>query len=362
MPKISFEADRGMVWYSLLMKGVDSSWGDRTDTQHELVGKTEEYFEKHPLVEDLVLKVNRIKEEADNEIIFWFALVHEHPERKGEVLDLIEKHKGYKNIPEPEQLLDRFLSALDRFGQENQELAGLINPYIEEDLQEREGRRDKFENRTREIIDFFKPYADTTPQTEVVFLTTSFIEQKDTGRAVPFHNTIVVKSHIDNVDNQKHEFLHNITNPIVEKLSLTDEQEQKILDLSSGGLREQYEVPVSILQETLVRTYNDYFSKNEEPPNLESFQKKLDGIPEEKLQSMIDKPRNSGEKQRLEEMDITTPAELREKSEEYYDKYKKDALTERLFKIYEDYDAEKARNPNLAFEDFFLENFRDVLR
>ncbi len=48
-------------------------------------------------------------------------------------------------------------------------------------------------------------------------------------------------SHIDNIDNQDHEFSHSIINPIVEKLSqqLTDEQKESVSKLASEKLRQR---------------------------------------------------------------------------------------------------------------------------
>lgn len=187
------------------------------------------------------------------------------------------------------------------------------------------------------------------------------LDKKDSGSAFVFDNELVLKTHIDNTDNLDHEFSHSIINPIVEKLSecLSSEQKDKISQLASRELKQDYGSDYfSLLCEELIRTYNDVFKKGERPQRYEDFNQNISSVDDEMFQKVLNK--NDNLRKKLEQLNIGSLAELKEKAEEYYNKFQKNQLRDIIFGLYQEYSSSTSRG-GINFEDFILKRLPEVL-
>ncbi|MEK7120265.1 MAG: hypothetical protein AAB824_01865, partial [Patescibacteria group bacterium] len=183
------------------------------------------------------------------------------------------------------------------------------------------------------------------------------LDRINTGSAFIFGEELVLKTHIDNPDNLEHEFSHSMINPIVEKLSqyLTDEQKEKISELASENLKQDYdEGYFSLLCEEFIRTYNDVFKKGEKPQTYETFVQKISGISEEQFQKFLAQSKNL--KARCEELGITTIEDFKNKSQEYFERFEKNQLRDLIFEIYQEY-SNRPDKETENFERFVLAKF-----
>jgi len=223
------------------------------------------------------------KQEVDEETLYNLALTYQHPERAEKVLEMVAKYKPHvKNPQEVHQKLLEILGTLEQTFS-NSPLAEKFATEIENDRNERLNRLEETKQRIEVLIDFFKPDSKTTDLQKISFVPTDPLYRKNSGRAFSaFPGEHIIISHIDNIDNQDHEFSHSIINPIVEKLSqqLTDEQKESVSKLASEKLRQDYgKGHFSLLCEEFIRTYNDVLKKGEMPELMKISYKKFRRLP-----------------------------------------------------------------------------------
>ncbi|MBU4141592.1 hypothetical protein KKE99_01820, partial [Patescibacteria group bacterium] len=115
----------------------------------------------------------------------------------------------------------------------------------------------------------------------------------------------------------------------------------------------------TLLNESFIRTYVNFFEKGSGPYNYEYLKEYLKKrTPEANKKEFQDSLRYDKEfKQRMDVMGISNFKEFSEISKEYFEKYEKDILGNIIYGFYEDYRKELQNNEKLIFEDFVLEKF-----
>ena len=305
-PEIVIQEEKGIQLFSLLLKAENLEWGE---TETPLAKETVDYFRDNPLNPEIIKTIKDFHAQGvDEETFYNLALTYRHPARAEKVLGTVAKYKPH--VKNPEEVHQKLLALLESFDQtfSTSLLAKKFATEIEQDRSERLTRLAETRKRIENLIDFFKPDSKTTNVRKLSFVPTNPLYKKNYGISFStFPNEQIIISHIDNIDNQDHEFLHGIVNPIVEKLSqqLTDEQKKKISQLTSGKLKQDYgEDYFSLLCEEFIRTYNDVLKRGEKPQTYEDFMQKISGITENQFKKFLTESENL--KARCEQLGITS--------------------------------------------------------
>jgi len=356
IPEIVIQEEKGAQLFSLLLTAENPEWGE---TEAPLAKETADYFRNNPLNPEIIKTIKDFYiQGVDEETLYNLALTYQHPERVEKVLEMVAKYKPH--VKNPQEIHQKVITLLESFNQtfSASPLAEKFAAEIEQDRNERLARLAETRKRIENLIDFFKPDSKTTDTRKLIFVPTDPLYRVNSGRNFSaFPGEQIIISHIDNVDNQDHEFSHGIVNPIVEKLSqqLTDEQKEKISRLASGKLKQDYnDGHFSLLCEEFIRTYNDFLKRRERPQTYEDFVQKIYGISEKQFQKELVQSKNF--KARCEELGITTIKDFKNKSQEYFERFEKNQLRDLIFEIYQEYSSrpnKKAEN----FEQFILSKF-----
>lgn len=347
-PEIVVQEEKGAQLFSLLLKVENPEWGE---TETPLAKETVEYFKNNPIDQEILKTIKGLYlEGVDEETLYNVALTYQHPERAEKVLEMAAKYKPH--VKNPQDVYKKVLALLDRFDQtfSASPLAEKFTAEIERDRNERLQRMEKTRKRIEELIDFFKPDSKTTDVKKLSFVPTDPLYKKNSGRNFSaFPGEQIIISDIENTLNQDHEFSHGIINPIVEKLSqqLTDEQKEKISQLASEKLKQDYgDGHFSLLCEEFIRTYTEIVSEGKQPQTYEEFTQKISGITEDQFQKFL--AESMSLKARCEQLDIKTIDDFKNKSQEYFERFEINRLRDLIFEIYQEY----LSRPNKEAENF----------
>lgn len=355
-PEIVVQEEMGAQLFSLLLKAENPEWGE---TETTLAKETADYFRDNPLSPEIIGTIKDFYAQGvDEENLYNIALTYQHPERTKKVLEMAKEYKPH--VKNPQEIHKKVLALLESFDQtfSTSPLAEKFAAEIERDKSERLKRLEETKKRIEDLIDFFKPNSKTTNIQKLIFVPTDPLYNANSGRSFfIFSDEQIIISHIDNIDNQDHEFLHGIVNPIIKKLSqqLTDGQKEKITELANEKLKQDYgDEHFSLLCEEFIKTYNNFLKKKEEPQTYEDFTRKISYSNEEQFQKELTKSKNF--KANCEEFGIITIKDLKNKSQEYFERFEKNQLRDLIFKIYQEY----INHPNKEaenFEQFVLAKF-----
>ena len=355
-PEIVVQEEKGAQLFSLLLKVENPEWGE---TETPLAKETVEYFKNNPIDQEILKTIKGLYlEGVDEETLYNVALTYQHPERAEKVLEMAAKYKPH--VKNPQDVYKKVLALLDRFDQtfSASPLAEKFTAEIERDRNERLQRMEKTRKRIEELIDFFKPDSKTTDVKKLSFVPTDPLYKKNSGRNFSaFPGEQIIISDIENTLNQDHEFSHGIINPIVEKLSqqLTDEQKEKISQLASEKLKQDYgDGHFSLLCEEFIRTYTEIVSEGKQPQTYEEFTQKISGITEDQFQKFL--AESMSLKARCEQLDIKTIDDFKNKSQEYFERFEINRLRDLIFEIYQEY-LSRPKKEAENFERFVLAKF-----
>lgn len=357
-PEISIRGEKEAQLLSFILKAKNPEWGT-DDTPLSIDAKN--YFSENTLsseVSGFLDEIRALQEGGvDEEVLYTLAFTYGHPERNEGAFEVIAKHKSY--IENPQELQQKLFHILEVFSQffSSSPLSEKLSAEIEKDKKARTEILDKTKARIEKLIAFFKPDSKTVKIRRISLMPTDPLDRVDTGSAFVFGEELVLKTHIDNPDNLEHEFSHSMINPIVEKLSqqLTDEQKEKISKLANEGLKQDYgEGYFSLLCEEFIRTYNDVFKKGEQPQTYETFAQKNSSITGEQFQKFLAESKNL--RARCTELGIATIEDFKNKSQEYFERFKKNLLRDLIFEIYQEY-TNRPDKETENFERFVLAKF-----
>lgn len=299
-------------------------------------------------------------QDADREALLMMALAVNKPERVEWALKTLREYKQYIQI-NPEDLYKEVERLVDAFKTASNTISSLIKQ-SERAMEKRREQLPILESRLSKLIDFFRPKADSFKIKKITLLSVDQYVLEDAGSCFTFGDELVIASPIDNLDNFDHEFLHSVINPIVDKLEdeLSDEQKEIIKKSAGLKLRQDYgEGYYSLLCEELIRTFNDFIKPGRNPVSLDEFKDKIKNITDEEFKKELKKSPSLA--LRCQQLGIESLDEMKDEAEEYFERYEKDELREKIFTFYQAYASESSKTPNLNFEDFILSNSSDLL-
>lgn len=286
----------------------------------------------------------------DEEALFIAALGAEHPEWREALLNQLKKHKSHV-VLNAEEFQGELIEDVNNtpVAEKNKEAF----EKWEKDIPELKSRIEK-------DVYYFNPKPETSEINKLTVIPSDGILPENSGRGFSVGKEMVVMSHTGNLDNAEHEFLHGVINPITERLSsmLSDEERERISELSSGKLREDYGDYKSILNETLIRTYNNYIKKGEEIRSYEKFDAMVHNLSPQEFKEVM---KNEETVARFGKIGIETLADFRGKVDEYYEAYEKDELRNRVFMLYKEFNRKKEGDQELAFEDFLSKRIKELV-
>lgn len=283
--------------------------------------------------------------EADEEVLCWAALSAEDPTRREAFLGRMRRDKPH--IADPEGFFARVAGAYAEHPAPDVDHGQEVARWNESLPEVRK--------RIASIRKFFRP--QTAPE-RVTLVPADALVGSTSGRAFDMGRELLIASHSENLDNVAHEYLHAILNPLVERLaaSLSPEQRTSLIARAGSTLREEYGNNESVLYEEFIRTYNDWFARGEQPLTLEAFSKRLHEYDEQAFRTMV--VRNPRIAERFRTLGIASLAELSNRAGEYYDRFERDDLRERLYALYKAYEADSG---GVGFEQYVSERVRDLL-
>lgn len=359
-PEIVIQEEQGSQLFSLLRKAEDPKWGE---TETPLAKETMEYFKKNPLSPEILETIKEFnKQDVDEETLYNMALTYQHPERAKMVFELAKKYKPH--IKNPQGIYQKFLTIIEVFDKSFSEsqLANKFTKAIEQDKNKRIEKIEESKKRIESLIIFFKPDIKTTNIKKVSFIPNDPLQKENSGQAFNvFPGEQIIRSHIDNVLNQDHEFLHGVINRIVDKLSevLTNEQKDKISQLANNKLKKDYgDDFYSLLCEEFIRTYTEIIYSEEKPKKYEDFKEKINIIKNEQFQKFLIE--STSLKERCDELDIKTIEDFKNKSQEYFNKFERNELRDIIFEMYQEYSNRPDKSTN--FEQFVLEKLPTAIK
>lgn len=286
---------------------------------------------------------------GDEEAVFMLALTLDHPEWKDFILEQMKKNKPH--VQNVEKILERLRENYS--GWQSQ-----IQPNAEDAVWWTE-HLPEVKVRIEDLLAYFRPSPGEVAKKIIIVPSDKLLSSKDTGSSFHVGDTIVIMSHTENTENFEHEFLHGIINPTTEDLAekIPDE---KVVALASDKLKveEMYgDHALSLLNEELIRTYN--FIKLKKPiRTLANFTVLVDSLSEDSFAELINtEPRT---KERFATVGIYSLPDFKTKVKEYYDRYEKNELRERVYHLYERFNSEKINNPNIKFKNFFTREIESL--
>ncbi len=285
-------------------------------------------------------------EVGDEEAIFNLALLLGHPEWKEQIFSLIKREKPHvKNAGEIFERIQNSYAGWQKAGTHEPPLSK-ISWWAEHLPQLRE--------KIAETISFFGPDPKTIPSQIEIMPGDTILAQNHGGMSFYVSSTGIIVARTGNFENSRHEFLHAIINPLTEKLR-GKISEEKILELAGIKLKSLYgNSGYSILNEELIRTYNDFFADHKKLPTFEDMERATASMDETQFSKILSQEPDT--KKRLTDMNVKTLREFKTRLKEYFNLYEKDLLRERIYNLYQGFGREKNANPRISFEDFLNKN------
>ncbi len=295
--------------------------------------------------------INEGKWNENREALLMLSAIYDHPEWKKDIIGQIKKNKEF--IENPEELCDRVLSDIKKAEEEND------LPDLNSEIERRNKLLPIYREKIKNLVNYFRPNRKTSNIENVRIVAADTIIGEESGYNITSGTTSLIVSKSKNTYNLEHEFLHGIVNPITEKIGneLSEEDKEKLVKLAGDKLKKQgYTEPINLLNEEIIRTYNEFIETDKSPVNFDNFKKIIDSIKDEDF-SIV-----GGENiKRFEELNIKSASDLRSKSRDYYERFFEDKLGERVYGLHLEYKKKIENDKNLSFEKYFLENFRKIL-
>jgi len=368
VPEIEIESEKGLFLLSVLLKGYSSEWGSQ-DKKCALVKEVEEYFKQNPLDAesvDYLKSIGALEHDGiDEESLFVLSAMYGHPEREPEDLE------KYKEIDKAraEELKNGLFGIFDRLDGKlaSTKLAKDYERAVKKDIKIREKKLPETRKLIQGVIDFLRPSPETTKLEKISFVPTDLLWRQESGRGNNFGGEFVISENAKIQDTNPHEFMHPIINPITEKLreKITEEQMQKIVKMSPEMLKGKTsygEHWYSLLNESLIRTYVDYFSRGENP-DFESFANRIAKVIKNET-DWQEKSKNfdTTTAANMEALGIHSFVDYKRKEKEYFETFQKSELAERVYTFYEKYAEAIQAGPNLNFEDYLQQNYEELVK
>lgn len=345
-PKIeigNFSDVESSINFSVINKTLSNKWGNEQneDIANSIKNSNLNFDDSRKQFED-ILELSDHNEETLN----WLAFsVDKNESIKNSIIDNITKHKRLSE-ENAVRLFEKF-SDFYHINKQKINTNDLFETFIFDDINSRQEALPELSEKINKAVDFFNP--KNLSVKEIVYLPTNPLENKQSGSGIDTGKTSYVNTEKWNEVNQVHEFLHFIVNPIIEKLELSQEDEENILKIASEKIKD-YQFPKSILTEEIIRTYKTGLNFDNKP-GFNNFKQRLLNLSREKLQDILDSEK---EGQSVSVGELLSDDNL---IKSYYEKYDKNELSERIWTFFENFKNSESDN----FEEYFLKNYKDIL-
>lgn len=358
MPGVSVAYERGPAVFSLmdevLQQDVEAPAG------HAIAGRVQDSLALKPVTDEFRKELKSVYEDYDSETRLRLSFALGHPERMEEIRRGLLADKP--ELAGREAGFEWFIHLLQEFAQRYGDLERDVRQLAEQDIKQRMEALPELTQRLVEAKEFFNPARGSASVEHVVVLPTDPLQSEKSGVNVEIGPTTYISSHRDNIDNQTHEFLHSLVNPMVARLNLSDQQKRNVTDLTSRRLRVEQEYGddfFPLLCETFIRTYVDRFSKRDPVPMMDSFGERVQSVTEEEFKQGMDDER---ERQRFESIDIHSLEQFKDGGwKTYFERFISDPLGERVYTLYTRYAETKQLAPGTRFEDFLKRHIGELL-
>lgn len=374
-PQLKFEvapveAVNGLTELTVLRRISDSSWGKNSDIDKEIDNLSESEKEENRKSFNNLMAMAESNEEA---LELAAVIKGKSAEAREGAIKYLIQYKGFEK-EEAEEFLQRSSDLLDEISKQYPEMIKDLNEKTELDRQEKEKISEQIKKYLNEAADFLNPKSEATRMLSFHLLPDDPVKPIG-GRGLRMGEDIYIISKVPEPSELKslsalenltlfgitaHECLHGIINPITEKIKLDEKQEKKVLELVSFRLRktQNYKSNASsLLNESLIRAYPLQFIGGRQI-SLENFRKQVDIMTEELFQEMKMDIERSSLSIQSKTLEVFKEFEL----ESFYNKYLKDELSNRISAFYKDYMAEKEKQANMTFEDYFIKNYKELLK
>lgn len=374
-PQVEFEvapveAVKGLNELTILRRIADNSWGKESDIDKEIDNLSKDEKDEIKKSFNNLMAIAKSNEEA----LELAAVVKGKPaEAKEGALKYLIRYKGFKKKG-AEEFLQRSSDLLDEASQRYPKMMEILNEKTELDRQEKEMDSEQIKKYIDEAADFLNLKSKTTKMLSVHLLPNDPVKPIG-GRGLRMGEDIYIISKAPESSDLKdlsalenltpvgitvHECLHGMINPITEKIELDKQQEKRVLDLISFRLRkaQSYKGDASnLLNESLIRAYPLQFIGGRQI-SLENFRRQAGIMTEELFQEMKTNVEQSGLSIKSKTLEEFKESEI----ESFYNEYLKDKLADKISDFYKDYMAEKERQADITFEDYFIKNYKELLK
>jgi len=274
------------------------------------------------------------------------SLALDHPEWESALLEQVEKNKPH--VENPEEVLARLRTSYREWVPNESSEEGNNALWWKENLPE-------VRKRVENLISYFRPREEDITRQLVIVPSDNLLPSTESGQSFHIAGTTIVISHTKNWENMEHKFLHGIVNPVTERLEGKIPKE-KVIALASRELRERQEYgehAESLLNEELIRTFNESIETGKGISSFEDFKKAVDEKNDEALAGVLN---DSKMKERCAEVGISSVEDFRTHLQDYYDAFEKNELREKIYPLYRKFEVARTKEPTLRFEDFLDQN------
>lgn len=318
-------------------------------TTKEILPKPEFEIRKERSLEFIAQSIKDYEGVGDEEAVFMLALTLDHPEWEEEILKQIQQHKPH--VHDVDKILEKLEANYSKWQPASRPT---------EDIRKWNEHLPEIKDRVDNLIAYFNPSADEVVKKVIIVPSDTLLPSKETGRSIHVGGTVVIMSHTENPDNFEHEFLHTIINPLTEKLAKSIPADM-VIALASNKLKEEEgygDNALSLLNEELIRTHN-LIENGESVKTFADYKRFINSLDETSFNRILATDQKL--KVRLKEMEIFSFKEFKRRLEEYYNKYLRNALREKIYHLYRKFDAEKAANPRIRFSEFLTREIETLL-
>jgi hypothetical protein len=286
---------------------------------------------------------------SDEETLFMLGLLHEHPEREADIMRQLKEYKPH--VENKEALKERVLQSL-------------ATAEVQTKTPEETGQT-KWESQVEtahEHVERLAEYFHTDPSTygieKVEIVPSDDLLPPQKGSSFRASGEVIIMSRSDAWNSFDHEFLHSLINPAVEAAmrQLSDEKRKHIVELASVNLKDEQgygEHPESLLQETIIRAYVDFIHEGRPRPDRTSMAETVVSLTPEQFETA--RHENPLIQKQFEELGIKSLEDFRVKWEEYFERFARNELRERVYDFLKEHEK-----TGQTFADYLNANIKKI--
>jgi hypothetical protein len=339
VPEIDFVIHEPGMWSFIIGEAVGFS--PDKDSKSQSSKKLQELFAEKPVAPEILEGLRSgIGKYGENLLRFTFAALAS------------EKGKAYKK--EAKVFCDSFKS----FREQYPEVKKIVVPEFENARDKMDSKRGEYIEQMQTIIDFFRPKRATADVRKVLVVASGEM-LSSVGTVYNMDEEVITIFAGSDVETAGHEFMHCLINPVVEKINFSEAEAGRIKDLVVLYIRVFCNDATEYMEESLINSYLRSYSKGK------SVREILLGIYDniDQLTFTRELKRSKYFSETMRALGVKSYSDWTDKKkEELYERYFQGGLMERCVDFYKEYEVAKRGEPFLTFEDFFLQNYKELLK